>query len=85
MALELMREEMVHQLKVRLATEAQVAAYLTVWNEAIEHSGKPLPCPLCYLKVEIQRLNSISEENGVALVRCAHCRETFEFESPEAE
>lgn len=83
MALELMRDEMVRQIKNRSATEAQVAAYLADWDDAIEHSGKPLPCPSCHLKGEARRLKPISEEHGIAVVRCEHCRETFEFESPE--
>jgi hypothetical protein len=85
MALEFMRDEMVRQIKERSATEGQVANYLADWNDAMKHSGKPLPCPLCYLKGEIQRLKSISEEHGLAVVRCEPCREKFEFESPETE
>lgn len=85
MPLELMREEMVRQLNERSATKSEVGEYVAVWEDAIKHSGKPLPCPLCFLKRQIRRLKSISEENGVALVRCEHCRESFEYESPEAE
>lgn len=83
MALELMRDEMLRQIKAQSGTDAQAAAYLAEWRDAIEHSGKPLPCPSCYMKGEIQRLKPISEEHGVAIVRCEHCRETFEFDSPE--
>lgn len=83
MALELMRDEMIRQIRAHSATEAQVVAYLANWNDAIAHSGKPLPCPLCYLKGEICRLKPISEEHGVAVVRCACCSEKIEFYSPE--
>ena len=83
MALELMRDEMVRQIKAQSATEVQIAAYLTDWNDAIENNGKPLPCPLCHLKGEIRRLKPISEEHGVAVIRCEHCHEKFEFDSPE--
>lgn len=85
MALELMSEEMVRQLRGQSATETQVAGYLNEWNDAIMHSGKPLPCPLCYLKGEIRRLKPISEVHGVAVVRCEFCHEAFEYKSPEAE
>lgn len=83
MALELMREEMVRQIRARSATDAHAAAYLTVWNDAILHSGKPLPCPACYLNGETRRLKPLREEHGIATVRCEHCREIFEFHSPE--
>ena len=85
MGLELMRDEMVCQISARSATDTQVAAYLADWNDAIKDSGKPLPCPSCYLKGEIRRLKSISDARGVAIVRCEHCRETLEFESPETQ
>lgn len=83
MGLELMRDEMVCQISARSATDTQVAAYLAGWNDAIEDSGKPLPCPSCYMEGEIRRLKSISDEGGVTIVRCEHCHQIFEFESPE--
>jgi RecJ-like exonuclease len=82
-ALELMCDEMVRQIKVRSGTEEKVAAYLAQWADAIQHSGRPLPCPSCFMKGEIQRLKPISEIDGAAVVRCEHCRESFEFDSPE--
>lgn len=84
MALELMLNRMIHQIKAQGATETQVAAYLTDWNNALEHIGKPLPCPLCHLKGESRRLKPISEERGRTVVRCECCRESFEFDSSEA-
>lgn len=82
MPLELMRDEMVRQLNAQSATEIQIAKYLTDWNNAIEDKGKPLPCPSCYLKGGIQRLKSISDEGGVGIVKCEHCREKFEYQIP---
>ena len=83
MALEYMRDEMLRQIKAQLGSEAQVAAYHSAWNDAILNSGKPLPCPSCYMKGDIRRLKPISEEHGIAVVRCEHCRETIEIDSPE--
>lgn len=84
MALEGMRDEMIRQLMEQSATQAQVADYEARWNHAMGHPGEPLPCPLCFLRGEIRRLKSINDEGGVGVTRCEHCRETFEYESPEA-
>jgi hypothetical protein len=82
MALESMRDEMIRQIKARMATEEQVSSYLAEWYSAIDHTGKPLPCPLCYVNGEIKRLKAISEQKGIAVVRCEQCHVNFEFESP---
>ena len=83
MALKFKLVEMLRQIRAHGATEAQVDAYLTEWNSAIEHSGQPLPCPICFLKGEIQRINSIDDESGVSKVRCVCCRQYFVFDSTE--
>ena len=83
MAHEFMRDEMLRQLNANHATEAEEIAYLVEWNSAINNCGLPLPCPLCYLNGEIQRLKPISESNGTAVVRCTQCRTKIEFASPE--
>jgi len=80
---EFMRDEMLCQLDENHATEAQKVACLAEWNRAVNNCGLPLPCPLCYLKGEIKRLKPISELNGIAVVRCTHCRYKFEYASPE--
>lgn len=84
MALERMHDEMIHQLRQKAATQTQVADYETRWNHAMSHSGEPLPCPSCFLNGQIRRLKSVSEEAGVGVVRCEQCRDTFEYEAPEA-
>ena len=83
MALELMRDEMLRQLKARSATEFQISEYVNDWNIGIEQMGKPLPCPSCYLRGDIRRLKSISDENGVGIARCEHCREKFTYQNQE--
>lgn len=84
MALEGMRAEMIRQLEARSATQAQIADYQARWNLAMTHPGEPLPCPLCFQSGETQRLKSISDEGGVGVSRCEHCRETFKYRAPEA-
>jgi hypothetical protein len=84
MPLDGMREEMIRQLEEQSATPAQIADYQTRWNHAMTHPGEPLPCPLCFLGGEMRRLRSISDEGGVGVARCEHCRETFEYAAPEA-
>ncbi len=83
MALECMRDEMLRQIKKRSGSEAQVIAYRAAWNDAMVNSEKPLPCPSCFIEGNIHRLKSISEERSTGVVRCEHCRATFEFDSPE--
>lgn len=84
MALEGMRDEMIRQLQARSATQGQIAEYQALWNHATTHPGDPLPCPLCFLGGETRRLKSISDEGGIGVARCEHCRETFEYPAPEA-
>lgn len=81
MALELMCNEMVRQVKLQGATQEQTAAYLSAWQFAVNHSGEPLPCPLCYMQGQIARLKPISEDDETASVRCARCHTEFEFAS----
>ena len=85
MALEGMRDEMIRQLRERSATQAQLADYKARWNEAMTHTGQALPCPLCFLRGETRRLKSISDEGGVGVARCEHCRETYKYPAPEAQ
>jgi len=82
MALEFMRDEMLRQLKANAATESQIAEYLAEWKVAMIHTGKPLPCPSCFMNGEINRLKAMSEKDGIAVVRCEQCRAYFKFESP---
>lgn len=84
MALEGMRDEMIRQLRERSATQGQVADYEVRWNHAMSHPGEPLPCPSCFLRGETRRLKSISDEGGIGVAKCEHCRETYEYQAPEA-
>ena len=84
MALELMRDEMIRQLKEQSATQAQMAEHELRWKHAMTHPGEPLPCPLCFLAGETNRLRAISEESGLGIVRCEYCRNEFQYKSPEA-
>lgn len=84
MALEGAHDEMIRQLREKSATQAQISDYEARWTHAMAHTGEPLPCPLCFLRGQTRRLKSISDEGGVGIVRCEHCRETFEYDAPEA-
>ncbi|WP_239797059.1 hypothetical protein [Candidatus Nitrotoga arctica] len=79
MSLEFMLQEMLQQIRVRGGAETHVDAYLTEWRSAIKNFGEPLPCPICFLKGAIQRLNHLDDEKGVGKVRCTRCRKYFVF------
>jgi hypothetical protein len=51
--------ELLQQIRFNSGTEAQVDAYLTEWNMANERPSMPIPCPLCFLEDEAQRLNHL--------------------------
>ena len=79
MALEEMRDEMIRRLHERSATQVQITVYEEQWKEAMRHSGKPLPCPLCFLNGRTCRLKSISDVEDVGITKCEDCRTIFEF------
>jgi hypothetical protein len=83
MPLELMRDEMCRQIRLRSGSAETLLAYRVAWDDAVSNSGKPLPCPACFISGDISRLKPISEKDGIAVVRCKSCRATFEYESPE--
>jgi len=85
MALEGMHDEMIRRLREREASQAQVADYEARWSHAMNHRGEPVPCPLCFLRGETRRIKSISDEGGVGIAKCEHCRETYEYQAPEAD
>lgn len=83
MSHENMLEKMLIEIRLKGADEAQVNAYLAQFNIAKENPAIPIPCPVCFLKGETQRLNPLQDENGVSIVRCTRCREYFSFRSEE--
>lgn len=85
MELEGMHDEMIGQLRAGSASQAQVADYEARWSHAMKHCGEPLLCPLCFLLGEIRKLESISDEGGVGVVKCKHCQKTYEYQAPETE
>jgi predicted RNA-binding Zn-ribbon protein involved in translation (DUF1610 family) len=78
---ENMLAEMLWRVRLDGGTEDQVNAYIEKWNMAVEDRQKAMPCPLCFMKGEAQRLHPMSDENGVGIVRCARCREYFTYNS----
>jgi hypothetical protein len=83
MSPKLMLPTMVKEIRFRGGTEDQIGAYLFEWNNANEHPGMPMPCPVCFLKGEIQRLNPLQEGGRTGIVRCARCCQYFEFDGSE--
>ncbi len=83
MALDLMFEEMLRQLRMHSSSEEQIERYKKLWDSAVDSAGDPLPCPICFLQGWASRVISIKEENGIAIERCKVCRETFMHRSPE--
>ncbi|CAG9932221.1 conserved protein of unknown function [Candidatus Nitrotoga arctica] len=79
MSLEFMLQEMLQQIYCRGGSEFVVEAYLIAWRSAIANFESPLPCPLCFMKGQIQRLNFLDDDSGVGSVRCARCRQYFLF------
>jgi hypothetical protein len=78
--MNLLRETMRLHLLEKGARPTAIYAYLSRCDGALETDGAaPLPCPDCYVRGEVARLQRIPSPAGVGIVRCPSCRAEFEF------
>ncbi len=62
MTLKYLLVELLQQIRFNSTTESQVDAYLAEWNMTNKRPSMPIPCPLCFLEGEAQRLNHLEYE-----------------------
>lgn len=80
MPLRMLRETMRARLFDQGVDDADVRAYLSRWDGALDSEGSaPFPCPDCYLGGAISCLERVASPAGVGIVKCPSCDAAFEF------
>ncbi|MDQ0038932.1 C4-type Zn-finger protein [Variovorax boronicumulans] len=85
MALEKMLEVLRERLDVEKARDSQKAIWQAFWNEAQKESGKPIPCPFCFVHTnQVNRIIPLPNEGKVARGRCEVCRNEYRWPDADA-
>jgi hypothetical protein len=79
MALEGMHHELLSHLKAKRAAPSLIDAWETAWHGAMDSPGEPPPCPECFLRGRVSKLQPLPSSGNVGQARCPHCYTVFMF------
>jgi hypothetical protein len=85
MALENMHAVLRERLEAERARDSQKAVWQALWNQAQMESGKPLPCPFCFVHTsQVSRIVPLKNDGSTARGVCAVCHTEYRWPDGDA-
>ena len=82
MALEGMHRELLSHLQAKCAAQPLIGDWEEAWHDALANAGEAipcLPCPECFLKRRMSKLDPLPSHGAFGQARCSRCCTVFVF------